>query len=114
MRPRGFRWPKSKLGIVPEWVRPDAMEAAAIPATPSSPRLFTGAKARRAAKRAARLASDADRFERAAARLEAVVGTEAWQVRHLYRQAADLRRLASGEGPGAAPAGEGAPPRRLG
>jgi hypothetical protein len=40
---------------------------------------------------------DADRFDRAAARLEAAVGAEAWQVRHLHRQAADLRRLASEE-----------------
>src|SRR6059058_5013647 len=94
MGTQGFRRQKSKLGIVPLWVVPDAMEAASIPAPPSSPRLFAGVKARRAAKRAARLASDADRFERAAVRLESVVGTDAWQVRHLYRQAADLRRLA--------------------
>jgi branched-subunit amino acid aminotransferase/4-amino-4-deoxychorismate lyase len=80
------------------------MEAAAIPAEPPSPRLFAGVKARRAAKRAARLTSDADRFERAAARLEAVVGQEAWQVRHLYRQAEDLRRLASEEAAALAPA----------
>ena len=104
MQPRGFRWPKSKLGIVPEWVVPDAMEAASIPAPPSTPRLFAGAKARRAAKRAARLASDAERFQRAAMRLEAVVGAEAWQVRHLYRQAADLRELASEETAALAPA----------
>jgi hypothetical protein len=104
MDPRGFSRPKSKLGIVPEWVRPDAMEAAAIPSPPSSPRLFAGSKVRRAAKRAARLASDAERFERAAVRLEAVVGAEAWQVRHLYRQAADLRRLASEETAALAPA----------
>ena len=81
------------------------MEAAAIPSPPpSSPRLFAAAKVRRAAKRAARLASDADRFERAAMRLEAAVGAEAWQVRHLYRQAADLRRLASEEAALLAPA----------
>jgi hypothetical protein len=80
------------------------MEAAAIPASPSSPRLFAGTKARRAAKRAARLTSDAQRFERAAVRLEAVVGADAWQVRHLYRQAADLRRLASEEAATLAPA----------
>jgi hypothetical protein len=80
------------------------MEAAAIPAPPPNPRLFAGVKARRAAKRAARLASDAERFERAALRLESVVGAEAWQVRHLYRQAADLRRLASEEASVLAPA----------
>jgi hypothetical protein len=48
--------------------------------------------------------SDAERFERAAARLEAAVGAEAWQVRHLQRQAADLRRLASEEAAALAPA----------
>jgi hypothetical protein len=80
------------------------MEAAAIPASPPSPRLFAGTKARRAAKRAARLASDAERFERAAVRLEGVVGSEAWQVRHLYRQAEDLRRLAHEEAAALAPA----------
>jgi hypothetical protein len=80
------------------------MEAAAIPASPSSTRLFTGTKARRAAKRAARLSSDAERFERAAVRLEAAVGADAWQVLHLYRQAADLRRLAVEEAALLAPA----------
>jgi hypothetical protein len=49
------------------------------------------------AKRAARLMSDAERFERAAVRLEAAVGGDAWQVRHLRRSAADLRRLAHEE-----------------
>jgi hypothetical protein len=80
------------------------MEAAAIPASPPSPRPLAGVKARRAAKRAARLASDAERFERAAVRLEGVVGTDAWQVRHLYRQAEDLRRLAHEEAAALAPA----------
>jgi hypothetical protein len=80
------------------------MEAAAIPAPPSTPGLLAGAKARRVAKRAARLASDAERFERAAVRLEAAVGADAWQVRHLHRQAADLRRLASEEAALLAPA----------
>jgi hypothetical protein len=104
MHPRGFRVPKSKLGIVPEWVAPTAMEAASIPLPPSAPRVLVGAKARRAAKRAARLMSDAERFERAAARLETAVGADAWQVRHLYRQATDLRRLASEEAAALAPA----------
>ena len=80
------------------------MEAASIPAPPPSPRLFAGAKARRAAKRVARLASDAARFEKAAARLESVVGSDAWQVHHLYRQAADLRRLADEEAAALVPA----------
>ena len=81
------------------------MEAASIHLPSSSaPRVLVGAKARRAAKRAARLMSDADRFERAAARLEQAVGPDAWQVRHLLRQAADLRRLASEEAAAFAPA----------
>jgi hypothetical protein len=37
--------------------------------------------------------ADAERFERAAVRLEISIGAEAWQVRHLRRQADDLRRL---------------------
>jgi hypothetical protein len=41
--------------------------------------------------------ADAERFERAAARLEASVEPDCWQVRHLRRSAADLRRLAHEE-----------------
>src|SRR3954468_13995464 len=81
------------------------MEAAAIPASPSSPRLFAGTKARRAAKRAARLSSDAERFERAAVRLEAAVGADAWQVRHLYRQGGGPARAGLGRGRDARPRG---------
>jgi uncharacterized protein Yka (UPF0111/DUF47 family) len=55
--------------------------------------LAPGKAARRAAKRAARLMADAERFERAAVRLEETIGADAWQVRHLRRQADDLRRL---------------------
>ena len=95
---------KSKLGTVPEWVALTPVEAASIPLSPSAPRVLVGAKARRAAKRAARLMSDAERFERAAVRLEEAVGTDAWQVRHLHRQAADLRRLAGEEAAALAPA----------
>jgi hypothetical protein len=46
-------------------------------------------------RRAARLLADAERFERAAARLQAQVGPDSWQVRHLRRSAAELRELAS-------------------
>jgi hypothetical protein len=80
------------------------MEAASIPLNTPPPRVLAGAKARRAAKRAARLMSDAERFERAALRLEAAVGADAWQVCHLHRQAADLRRLANEEAAALAPA----------
>jgi hypothetical protein len=41
--------------------------------------------------------ADAERFERAAARLETQVEPDCWQVRHLRRSAADLRRLAHEE-----------------
>jgi hypothetical protein len=41
--------------------------------------------------------ADAERFERAAARLEAEVEPDCWQVRHLRRSAADLRQLAHEE-----------------
>jgi hypothetical protein len=69
------------------------VEAASLPLLPTAPRSLAGGKARRAAKRAARLMADAERFERAAVRLEISIGAEAWQVRHLRRQADDLRRL---------------------
>jgi hypothetical protein len=73
------------------------VEAASLPLITTGPRILGGAKARRAAKRAARLMSDAERFERAAVRLEAEIGPEGWQVAHLRRSAADLRRLAHEE-----------------
>lgn len=84
------------------------MEAAALPLIPSEPHLLGSAKARRAARRVARLMSDAERFERAAVRLESEIGPDGWQVEHLRRSAADLRRLAGEEAallaPGAAAA----------
>jgi hypothetical protein len=46
--------------------------------------------------------ADAERFSRAALRLESAIGAEAWQVRHLRRQADDLRRLALEEAAAAA------------
>ena len=75
----------------------EQVEAASLPLSPSGPRFVAGAKARRAAKRAARLMADAERFERAAARLEAQVEPDCWQIRHLRRSADDLRRLAQEE-----------------
>lgn len=41
-----------------------------------------------------RLLSDADRFERAAARLEATLEPDCWQVRQLRSSAEQLRQLA--------------------
>ena len=70
------------------------VEAASLPLISPAPRVLAADKAaRRAAKRAARLMADAERFERAAVRLEDSIGAEAWQVHHLRRQADDLRRL---------------------
>jgi branched-subunit amino acid aminotransferase/4-amino-4-deoxychorismate lyase len=73
------------------------VEAASLPLPHTGSGLIAGAKARRAAKRAARLMSDAERFERAAQRLEAQAEQDCWQVRHLRRSATDLRRLAHEE-----------------
>jgi hypothetical protein len=73
------------------------VEAASLPLTSPGPRVLVGSKARRAAKRAARLMADAERFERAASRLAAQVEPDCWQVRHLRRSAEDLRRLAHAE-----------------
>jgi hypothetical protein len=79
------------------------VEAASLPLTSSPRGLLAGAKARRAARRAARLISDAERFERAALRLESEIGPDGWQVRHLRGSAADLRRLAHEEAAALAP-----------
>jgi hypothetical protein len=73
------------------------VEAASLPLISTTPRVLAGSKARRAARRASRLMADAERFERAAARLEAQVEPDCWQVRHLRRSADDLRRLAYAE-----------------
>jgi hypothetical protein len=49
-------------------------------------------------RRAARLAADAARFDRAAQRLEVALGSdEPWQVRHLKRSAEECRRMADDE-----------------
>jgi hypothetical protein len=79
------------------------VEAASLPLITTGPRVLAGAKARRAARRAARLMADAERFERAAVGLEARIGPESWQVKHLRRSAADLRRLAHEEAAALAP-----------
>jgi hypothetical protein len=49
---------------------------------------------RRRDRRFRRLLSDAERFERAAARVEASLEPDAWQVAHLRRSAEQLRELA--------------------
>jgi hypothetical protein len=77
------------------------MEAASLPLSPRSGPLagLRHRKATRSAgRRAARLLADAERFERNAVRLEAQIGSDAWQVAHLRRQAEQLRQLATREG----------------
>jgi hypothetical protein len=73
------------------------MEAASLPLPTTRPRLFTSGKERRRARRVARLLGDAERFERAARRLESQIGAEAWQVKHLRRSSTELRTLAERE-----------------
>jgi predicted ATP-grasp superfamily ATP-dependent carboligase len=80
------------------------VEAASLPLILSQPHLLGSAKARRAARRVARLMADADRFERAAMRLEDEIGPDGWQVQHLRHSAGDLRRLAGEEAARLAPA----------
>jgi hypothetical protein len=65
------------------------MEAASIPLPPR--------RQRRQSRRVRRLLSDATRFERAAARLEAQLEPDCWQVRQLLRSAEQLRELAVAE-----------------
>jgi hypothetical protein len=52
---------------------------------------------RRRERRVRRLLSDADRFERAAARLESQFEPDCWQVRQLRSSAEQLRKLAVAE-----------------
>jgi hypothetical protein len=52
---------------------------------------------RRQSRRVRRLLSDAARFDRAAARLEAQLEPDCWQVRQLRRSAEQLRELAVAE-----------------
>jgi hypothetical protein len=65
------------------------MEAAALP--------LPAFKNRRQERRVKRLLSDADRFERAAARLESDLEPGSWQVRQLRSSAEQLRQLAVSE-----------------
>jgi hypothetical protein len=48
--------------------------------------------------------ADAERFERNALRLEAQLGSDAWQVAHLRRSSGELRRLAAKEASAVQPA----------
>ena len=69
------------------------MEAASL-TLPRREGLKASLRDRRRDRRARRLLSDAERFERAAVRLESSLERDAWQVAHLRRSAAQLRELA--------------------
>jgi hypothetical protein len=70
------------------------MEAASVPLHTQPTGLMAALRERRRQRRVQRMLSDADRFERAAARLEAQLLPECWQVRQLRNSAEQLRELA--------------------
>jgi hypothetical protein len=73
------------------------MEAASVPLHAQPTGLLASLKVRRRERRVRRLLSDANRFERAAARLEAQFEPDCWQVRQLRGSAEQLRELAVAE-----------------
>jgi hypothetical protein len=73
------------------------MEAASLTIPARRAGLKATLRQRRQERRASRLLSDAERFDRAAARVEASLEADAWQVAHLRRSAAQLRELALAE-----------------
>ena len=70
------------------------MEAASLTLPARRTGVLGSLRERRRASRARRLLSDAERFDRAASRLESSLEPDAWQVAHLRRSAAELRELA--------------------
>ena len=70
------------------------MEAASFTLPARRDGLMSSLRQRRRDRRVARLLADADRFERAAVRLENSLEPDAWQVAHLRRSAGQLRELA--------------------
>jgi hypothetical protein len=70
------------------------MEAASVTLPVRRAGLMAALRDRRRDRRAQRLLSDAERFDRAAARLESSLEPNAWQVAHLRRSAEQLRELA--------------------
>ena len=73
------------------------MEAASLTLPARREGRVASLRDRRRDRRARRLLSDAERFERAASRLESSLDPDAWQVGHLRRSAAELRALAVAE-----------------
>ena len=70
------------------------MEAASLTFPARRDGLMAIMRDRRRDRRVRRLLSDAERFERAAVRLENSLEPDAWQVAHLRRSADQLRDLA--------------------
>ena len=70
------------------------MEAASLTLDTQPRGLLASLRERRRDRRARRLLSDAERFDRAAARLEQQLEADCWQVRQLRTSAAQLRELA--------------------
>ncbi len=70
------------------------MEAASLSLPARRDGLMVALRDRRRDRRVQRLLADADRFDRAAARLESSLEPDAWQVAHLRRSAVQLRELA--------------------
>ena len=73
------------------------MEAASVPLSAPPRSLIASMKDRRRNRRVKRLLSDAQRFDRAAARLEQQLEPSSWQVRQLRTSAEQLRELAVAE-----------------
>ena len=73
------------------------MEAASLTFPARRDGFAVALRNRRRDRRVRRLLADAERFDRAALRLEHSLEPDAWQVGHLRRQAMQLRELASVE-----------------
>jgi hypothetical protein len=70
------------------------MEAASLTLPARRDGMMVALRDRRRDRRVKRLLADAERFDRAAARLESSLDPDAWQVAHLRRSAVQLRELA--------------------
>ena len=70
------------------------MEAASLTLPARRDGMMVTLRDRRRDRRVKRLLADAERFDRAASRLESSLDPDAWQVSHLRRSAVQLRELA--------------------
>lgn len=73
------------------------MEAASLTLPAERRSLVASMRDRRRERHARRLLADADRFDRAAGRLESQLDSHGWQVRQLRCSAEQLRELALAE-----------------